>query len=380
VTPWQFIVAGAVLVALLWTVLCIAKRRAPKAPGPSQVYMGALRDLLDGNVKDGAGKLRKTVSEDTDNVDAYIRLGDLLRRSGHGPKALQVHQSLLERRNLQREMYLRVKRSLFEDYKDMGDLVSATDALLELTSADQQNTQLRSELLAMYERRGMWQEAVEAKKRLINWNDDDGRRKIAAYEANVGTMLFKNGKEEEAVQHLKSALKAYRDCVPALLCLGDISYSNGDVREAMAQWKRVVEISPKYSFLTLEKIERALFDQGKYGETKELYERLLVRDEENVSVHVALARIYVKMGENERAAAQYQKALEIEPEHVGARVGLARLHAAMGRSEEALNELVSVVETAGRRVKQYSCNSCGYRSKGFQWVCPRCGETESFIA
>lgn len=375
---WVYVGAGIVLGVLIWALIFIATGRGRKVENSSQAYVDGLTNLLDGDAVAAVGRLRQAVSEDTDNVDAYIRLGDLLRKSGNATRALRVHNALLQRRGLSRSVKARVKRSLYEDLKKQGDLSRATDVLQELISLNPRDVSLRRELLILYEKRGMWQQAIDTMKRLVDRRNEEGRQKIATYEANVGMTLLKNGKEEEALRHLRSALKVDKDCIPALIHLGDASYSKSDVDEAISYWKHVVESSPKYAFLTLNRIEKALFDQGKFSETKEMYEDFLAKNEGNVFVHDALARIYVKMGKTDKAIAEYKKVLEIDPYLPSAKVGLAQIYAGMGHHKEAFNELMTEIKGLKKAVKQYRCTSCGHKSKEFQWVCPACGETESF--
>ncbi len=47
----------------------------------SALYVDALRDLLDGRQESAFTKLRQVVSEDAANLDAYIRLGQILREN-----------------------------------------------------------------------------------------------------------------------------------------------------------------------------------------------------------------------------------------------------------------------------------------------------------
>lgn len=375
---WQYIAAGFILFVLVWVLVYIARTRSLRKAGPSEAYVGALRSLLDGDLMDGARRLREAIGQNTDNIDAYVRLGDLLRNSGHAKQALQIHAGLLQRPRLLREDRNRIKESIYEDYKYMGEPFRAVEVLQELLSQEPGNKTLRKELLKLYEKREMWSEAIETKRKLVDISTEDGRRKIAAYQANIGIDLLGKGKKEEALRFIKQALKASKDCIPALVALGDLSYAKGDSKDAIAYWKKVIDLSPRYAFLTLDRIEKALFRQGKFSETEELYKDFLSRNEENVSVHDALARIYVKMGENESAIAEYRKALDIDPDCLPAKIGLAKLHDSMGQSREAIRVLLSVATDLDSEAKKYYCGACGYKSREYHWVCPRCGETESF--
>ncbi len=376
---WQYFAAAFAIFVLVWVLVYLARVRVSLRDGPAQIYMAALRNLLDGDVMAGARGLRETILYDTDNVDAYIRLGDLMRRSGHAKRALQIHQSLLQRRKLTREDMVRAKESLYKDYRQLGEPARAIEILKEIIEYEPQNKSFRKELMKLYEKRGMWNDAIEAKRRVVDAGTEEGRRKMATYQADIGMRLLESGKREEALRYLKSALKSWRECVPALLAMGDVSYSKGDLRDALSYWRRVMEISPKYAFLTLDRMEKALFHQGKFGEITELYKEFLSKNQENMSVHDALARIYVKMGETESAVNEYRMALEIDPDYLPAKIGLAELDHSMGHGEEALRDLLSVAERFGKEQKKYYCASCGHNSTSFHWVCPKCGETESYV-
>jgi lipopolysaccharide biosynthesis regulator YciM len=376
---WQYLAAAFAIFVLVWVLVYLARVRVSLREGPAQTYIDALRNLLDGDLTAGARGLRETILHDTDNVDAYVRLGDLMRRSGYPKRALQIHQSLLQRRKLARDDMIRAKESLYKDYKQLEEPARAIEILKEIIEYEPQNKSFRKELMKLYEKRGMWNEAIEAKRRVVDSGTEEGRRKMATYQADIGMRLLEGGRREDALRYLKSALKSWRESVPALLGMGDVSYSKGDLRDALSYWRRVIEISPKYAFLTLDRMEKALFHQGKFSEITELYKDFLSRNQENVSVHDALARIYVKMGETESAVNEYRMALEIDPDHLPAKIGLARLDQSMGHSEDALRDLLSVAERLGKEQKKYYCASCGHKSTSFHWVCPKCGETESFV-
>ena len=66
----------------------------------STIYLDALRDLLDGRQEAAFTKLRQVVAEDANNLDAYLRLGRILRENNQPQRALQVHKDLTLRSGL----------------------------------------------------------------------------------------------------------------------------------------------------------------------------------------------------------------------------------------------------------------------------------------
>src|SRR3972149_1093221 len=83
-----------------------------KVKSESAVYVEALLDLLDGREESAFSKLRQAVAEDSENLDAYLRLGQILREYGKPERALQVHKDLTLRGGLKSEQKASVLRQL----------------------------------------------------------------------------------------------------------------------------------------------------------------------------------------------------------------------------------------------------------------------------
>ena len=87
-----------------------------EAKSDSALYVEALRDLLDGRPESAFGKLRQVVISDADNIDAYMRLGQILREHKKPDRALQVHKDLTLRQDLGAEQKVAILRHLALDY------------------------------------------------------------------------------------------------------------------------------------------------------------------------------------------------------------------------------------------------------------------------
>ena len=64
------------------------------------LYYEALDQLLIGKLKEAYATLRALIKNDTNNVKAYLKLGQVLREIGNPEKALKVHKNLLIRKDL----------------------------------------------------------------------------------------------------------------------------------------------------------------------------------------------------------------------------------------------------------------------------------------
>ena len=106
----------------------------------SRLYDTGLRIRVDGNDESAFTKLRQVVNEDPSNIDAYLRLGEILRKHNKADRALQVHKNLTLRSGLSRQNKLDILFHLSSDYLAMDDFQTAEDALHEMISIDSDHT------------------------------------------------------------------------------------------------------------------------------------------------------------------------------------------------------------------------------------------------
>ena len=88
-TIFWVVAFGVASAAIIWTRT--QKRRVSQAP---RFYTEALRALVEGDDQTAFERLKAVVTEDSSNLDAYLKLGDLLRRRGRIDKAIKVHEDL----------------------------------------------------------------------------------------------------------------------------------------------------------------------------------------------------------------------------------------------------------------------------------------------
>ncbi|HIC38601.1 MAG TPA: hypothetical protein EYO79_03925, partial [Candidatus Marinimicrobia bacterium] len=73
----------------------------PKKPRRFEsLYTDALNAIVRGNSKTALKLLRDVVKQDTNHIDAYLKMGEILREEGNSQQAIKIHQSLTVRPNL----------------------------------------------------------------------------------------------------------------------------------------------------------------------------------------------------------------------------------------------------------------------------------------
>ena len=65
-----------------------------------ELYAEGLDMLVSGKYKAAYKNFKEIVDKDSNNIKAYIRLGQVLRQGGNYLKALKIHKSLLNRKSI----------------------------------------------------------------------------------------------------------------------------------------------------------------------------------------------------------------------------------------------------------------------------------------
>ena len=366
---WLFIVIAIFVIAVIYFTV---KRFFKRPLAADTLYAQALSLLLEGKRGEAIKRLRQTVAADTDNIEAYLRLGDLYREKEELDMAVRIHRSLSIRRGLSKEMEIKVYESLGKDYIKAERYQKASLIYEELTKIDKKNSLFYETLLGLYEKTDHWDEADETLKRLKKIQKY--KHLLALYYAESAKNLYPKD-EKQAVEYINRALKLDSSCVQALLLLGEHYHKTDNIPKAIATYKKVIDKTPQYSFLVLDKLEKAYFDMGKFTDVIPLYEKLLKKIPQEPLLYLILARIYEKKEDIDQALNLLAKAKDKENPVI--KFETLSLKLKKGATEEVEEKLQRYSEKFSK--PGFRCAKCGFTSPQFLWHCPCCQTWESFI-
>jgi len=126
--------------------------------------------------------------------------------------------------------------------------------------------------------------------------------------------------------------------------LGNALYKRGKKKQAIAQYRKALQINPMYK-LAQYNLGMALFDEGEREEAVAHYRMALKIDPDYAEVHFSLGNALFAMGGMEEAIAHYRKVLEINPDYPDDRYDLANALLQSGKLEEAVREYRRALET-----------------------------------
>jgi lipopolysaccharide biosynthesis regulator YciM len=361
------------IVAVLWSKA--KKERRKVSP---KLYIDALKALLAGEEKLAFQRFKDVARGDPNNVDAYLKLGDLLRKRKKFDKALQIHKELTLRPSLSTEERSEVWKSLAEDYIASNNHEKAISLLEDLRKTNEDDNWVNHKLILEYEEKQRWEEAFELKKKLSRHKDDEANKVLALYKVFSGRFWADKDELHKARVAYKEALNYDETCIPAYIYLGEAYYRDERLEDAVEYWKKLLEVVPSAGYLIFDKLEKGLFELGQYGEMEEIYERILSEDPKNIYALFSFAKIYEKKGMNELAVEKYKQILDIDPGFLSAKLSLAKLYQEEGWNEKSMDLLEGLIESLPPARKEFLCNQCRYKSTQPLWKCPQCGKFSSF--
>jgi len=375
VLKWWIIAAALVV---LFFIIYLFSSRKKKAKPAEKNYVEGLRALLSGEDRIAFQKFRSVADLDTNNIDAYLKLGDIFRKKKRFDRALQVHRQLLLRHSLSSEAKKEIKRAIAQDLIESGDHHKATLVLEELLKMDEKDLGVTTKLLSEYEEQGDWEKALSLREKFFKDKKGKNRKILALYKVFLGKKLKSEGEFHKARVIFKEALRYDEACVPAYIYLGDAYYEEKRVEEAVSSWRKLLETSPQAAYLVFEKLEKALFELGNYGEIEKIYDQILRDDPQNIQALFALAVLDEKRGRKAQAEQKHLQILDQEPDSMPSKLSLIKLYQDKGEKEKA-NQLVdSLFDDFLNQTERFFCEKCGQSFSEPHWRCPFCKEWNSF--
>ena len=369
-----------ILVILVLVIIYYFTRVFRKPKGEKSNYLSALEYLTEGNDKWAIQKFKEAVRENSENVEAYLRLGDLLRKKGLTSNALKIHKDLTLRSNLTTEMKSRIQYSLLLDYEETGNYKKAIDianTLLEDPKTFQKEIAVRT--LHHLEKEEEWQNAYNALRRYFKELTPQLKKKAALYLVFDGLKTQGKGEGKEARIKFKEAFKLDPECVAAFYYIGKSYYHEERTADAIREWEKLCETVPQKSYFVFEELEKAWFDLGKFKEAERLYKEILQRDPSNVHAAIALSEIYYKKEEYDRAIQILERISEEKPDDP--RLLGYRLQILTHKTQYKLaSQLAQDYFQKNYQMAdfQFICQECQYKTDEPQWVCPQCKSLDSF--
>jgi lipopolysaccharide biosynthesis regulator YciM len=368
------------IIALILIFFFYDRYKKDKKGKEPAIYIDGLKAMLDGYEEAAFGKFRQVVAEESDNIDAYIRIGNILRKYGKPDKALQVHKDLTLRHGLSINEKKSILKSIALDFIDLKDPQSVLVTLEELLVLDGNNKWAVKKLLDIHCQTANWEAAIEIKEKLLKLDGNKTKAGLAIYKFIKGVKLFKEKEYHKARIIFKEAIGMDASCTPAYVYIGDSYLAENRLEDAVAIWRKMILAIPEESHLVLGRLKKALFDLGKFGEISTIGSEILTSSPKNLSARLTLAEYYYKKGEYAQTVEHLNMALDEHPDSYLPTLELIKFY----NTNEEKKKLAELIDRLQEKLETlentYRCSRCGKTSETKIWLCPSCNAVDSFVS
>jgi lipopolysaccharide biosynthesis regulator YciM len=307
-------------------------------------YVQALKYMAEGENRLAVEKFKEAVRENSANIDAYIKLGTILRNEGLYKNAIRIHKDLTLRGNLEPAEVMEVKRNLVLDYWYTKDYKKSEIYLNQLIENKNFIDWAAPYLVKIYEERDDWKAAFEILNKSTLSQEDKGKIKLAELKVKQGQKLVEEEKEKDARILFKEALKINSECAESYLLLGDSYLRENRRTDAINAWSDLCKKVPEKAHLAFDRLEKAWFEKGHFSKIEELYASILEKDPDYLPAIIALSEIYRKKGEHNQSLKILQEAQKKEVDSVKLQSQLVRVYIEESQFKEAANLALDIID------------------------------------
>ena len=234
----------------------IDRRRVPE----SLHYIVGLNFLVTNQIDLAIDELSKAAENLGDALEIHLLLGSLYREKGQVARAINIHQSLLQRPQLTRLEQAHMLLCLGLDFKRGGFVDRALEAFNEVigsirkisTRCSTSRSCTRISISGRRPTRSGDRSATRAAPRT-----GAARRFSRFSKTNSGCRRLPAVTIAGAMARFQSAIDLDSGVVPAYLNLGDIYARDDKWRRRRAIWEEVIEKAPERSYLTFDRLSLA---------------------------------------------------------------------------------------------------------------------------
>ena len=272
-----------------------------KKKDSNKLYTEALEALVEGDIENAVFKLKDLVRIDTNNIRAYLRLGDIFRENLKLDQALKVHQSLILRKRLSKALQSKIYISLAKDFFELKKYERVEYYIFEILKIDKKNIWALNFILNLYIINEKWDYGIKILKKIEKINAVSTSRKQSDLTINIAMEKEEDGSFVESIKYYKKALAIDSTNFSSHLKIGNIHEKNKNFKEALSEWKIFVEKSSTSDKKIYDKIENTFFELGRFSEIEDFYRNLLIIDSNNYHAFLGLTNILLLKGDFDEA-------------------------------------------------------------------------------
>ena len=341
----------------------------------SKQLQSSLEVIFDEQKHGHAGQFIEKLDLDSSNLDFHMAVGRFFRSRGELEKAIEVHQNLFARPEINKFQSARVQVELARDYLAAGLLGRAETLLSEVVDKhkghgdDKIRTEALLLLLCISEEEKDWEKSIKTANQLLLKGDDAIQQRLAHYCCEMAEQTMESSEFALARRHLKQAFSYDRNCVRASLLMGQVELLTGDPQSAIKALKRVFQQDMSFSSETLEFLEKAYQSLN----NKQGYHDTLLALYQARPISPVVQELFVLKVELEGESSASQLLVEHLEKMPSLHIAYSLFEQSIkDYSDERLPMVAQVFQQKLKSQSKYQCQSCGFTGNQLEWRCSSC--------
>jgi len=332
------------------------------------LYYEALDQLISGKLKEAYQTLLALIKNDTNNVKAYLKLGEVLREIGKSDRALKVHKSLEIRKDLTSYERIELFKNISLDYKHLNKIDNAISESLQILKLEKHNEWALLELIELYKLVDDWSSSKRYLQIYQKITGDVDSRILGLYIVKQGKIELEKGNFVKARSYFEEAVNLNNELGLCYKLIGD-SYSQESevmyekskeenyegcldqakdlLSKALSMWVKYAQNKPMQSKHVIHLIKDSLFVLERYSELEFILKDLVERDSNNIDALINLADYYSNEGESQKSINLLDSLKEKDKQSVLARMVRLKLRVKIsdGISNDIKKEFDDLVDS-----------------------------------
>lgn len=336
-----------------------------------KAFFKGIQYILSNDHDQAIEEFTKSVQIDSNTIETYVALGNLYRSKGDIDRAIRIRQNIILRPNIDEQIKIRALFDLGLDYRKGGFLNRAIGAFQELLEKQPSNLEALEEIEKIYEELRDWEKAFEARQKIVRLTKGDDRHILAHHQTELGKVYQENEELSKAKSCFNKAISIDEGCVDVYLHLGDLHFSKREYKKAIAAWKKVVQVAPRFTFLAYRRLEGA-YSKMKNLKPVEEFLKECAQLNSDAFTRMALARYLYNEQDYEGALNELESALGLDPSFWEARKFMGEILLDQEMKEEALEAYEDLIPHLNVPYLKFQCTQCGFKPTELHWQCPQC--------
>ena len=309
-----------------------------------------------------------------DSLELHFIQGNILRKLGKIDQAINLHNKLLNQKELTDQQIESVKAELIQDFFTAGFYDRCEKLINEISNNQYEEFNLNI-LLDISIKQRNWSSAVKYSFEIEKKFGKSQRLQVSHFYCELALEELVKNKKVQSVKNLEKALEINKNNTRANIIMGEIEFKQKKYVNAIEFWKKIEFQKPEHFVLIVKKF---LDSYDQLNKTNECLSQLShYRESYQIDQIDKYIFDYVFTKNGAEKAEELARSNLIKKPSIEVLDQLFSAQASKDNKNQDIKIIQQIVKnTIGNRLF-HICNHCGFKARQHHWQCPACNSWET---